>query len=151
MIHGIVQFQEIDSNHIDPLVLNHLQNLDDQLTIFRLDIVIVIENSLPIDFYDVQATLILITNGETLVVLTFVLSEIFAIVPSLDSTLEIDSTFEINMLRIHLHQDHLVVLRLHLEDLSIIYNQVPQKVITTTQEDFQSQKTNLKLTCIPLS
>ena len=60
----------------------------------------------------------------------------------LGPTLQVDSTLKIINAYIDLHEDHVLHLRLHLEDLSILYNQTPLKIMTTTLEVFQSQKTN---------
>ena len=114
---------------------------------FVLDIVM--ENSVPIEVHHVEDIPTFITNEKTLDLLSILLSEIIAIVLFLYPTLEIDSTLEFIVPRIDLHQDHVLDLRLHL-DLSIIYKQVPLKIMTTTLKAFQSHKTKLKLTCIPL-
>ena len=89
------------------------------------------------------------TNEETLDLPTFLLSEIFAFVPSPDTTLETDSTLKFMNIRVNLHQDHVLDLHLHLEGFLIFYNQVPLKSMATTFKTFESRK-KLKLTCIPL-
>ena len=81
-----------------------------------------------------------ITTEETLDLFTILRSETFAIVFFLDPTLENDSTSEIFNPHINLHQGDVPSLRLHLEDLSKLYNQVSLKIITTTLNAFQSQK-----------
>ena len=67
-----------------------------------------------------------------------------------DPTQKLDSSLEIITPHIDLLHDHDPDPRLHLEDLSKLYNQDPLKIMTTTLNAFQSQKTNLKLTYIPL-
>ena len=151
MIPEIVRIQKIDILHIYLLVFDHPQFQGNHSKVVLPNIVIVIDNSIPIELHHVQNTLTFITNEEILDLLTILLSEIMNIVLFVDPTLEIDSTLEIIILHDDLHQDHVLVLRLHLEDLSVRYNQVPLKTMTTTQKAFQSHKANLKLTCIPLS
>ena len=105
MIYEIVQFQKIDGIRIDPLVSDHLQFHSVHVKNFVVDIVTVIESSIPIELHYVQDTLT-----------------------------------PLNILD----------LRVHLEDLSKRINQVPLKTMTTTLTAIRSEKTNLKLTCIPL-
>ena len=92
MTQEIVQIQEIDFVHIDPLVLDHLQLQVINVKIISLDIGIVIENSIPIELHHVQDTLNFTSNEGTLDLLSDFLTEIFSIVLFLDPTLEIDST-----------------------------------------------------------
>ena len=120
------------------------------MQILVLDIVIVRENSVPIEHHCVQIILNFITNEKTLDIHTILLSEKIAIVFFLDLILEVDSTLEIGVLRIGLLQDHVHHLCLHLESLSKIYNSTPLKIMTTMLEAFQSQQMNWKLTCIPM-
>ena len=58
MIHEIVQNQEIDFLHIDPLVIGHFHFHGNDLKILILDILIVIEISIPIEHHNGQDTLI---------------------------------------------------------------------------------------------
>ena len=117
MIHEDIHFQEIDILHIEALVLDHLQFTGNHLNILVLDIVIVIDNSFPIELHHVQDTLTFITNEESLDLLIILYSEIIAIVLFLDPTLEIDSTLKIIVPHMDLHQDHVLDLRQHLEVL----------------------------------
>ena len=114
MIHEIDQIEEIGILHIDRLVLDNLQFAGDHLEILVLDIINVIEKSIPIEFHRVQNILIFIANEETLDLLTIHLSEILAIVLFVDPTQEGDSTLQISILHIKFHQDHVFHLRLHL-------------------------------------
>ena len=138
------------NSHIDPLVLDHLHFFGDHLNFVVPDIVITIENSNPIELHRVQYTLTFMTSEEALDLLTIHLLERIAIVLSVDATLEFDSALEFIILQIDLHQDHILDLCLHLEDLSEIYNQLPLKIMTTTMKPLQSQQTKLKSACIPL-
>ena len=66
----------------------------------------------------------------------------------LDPTLEIDSTSGlITPWRIGLQQDHVDDLRLFLQYLLKIYNQIPLETMTPELRIFQSRKPNLKLIC----
>ena len=143
MIHEIVQIQEIDILFIDPAVLDHLHFSSDHLKILVLDIVIVIENSIPIELQHVQDTLTSITEEETLDFLQCFFQKNIALVLFQDPTLETDSTLESIFFHFELHQDHVLDLGLHLEGSSIIFNQVPLKIMTTTLKHFQGQITNL--------
>ena len=80
------------------------------------------------------------SNEETPDLLKILLSKKFAIVFSLDTTLEFDSAFQIMFLHVDFHRDHVLDLRLHLEGLLLLYNQVPPKSLNTTLKTFQSQK-----------
>ena len=119
MIQGIVQNQEIDFLQIDLRVLDHLQLLVIDVKILALDIVIVMEKSIPIEVHNVQDTLKFIANEESLDLPSFWLSENNSYrsssryIPAIDSTLE-------NINQIGLHQDQVHDLRLHVEDLLII-------------------------------
>ena len=63
------------------LVLNQLQLYVDHLKNFVLDIVVLIEKSVPIDLYDIQDTLSFVSNKKTLDLLTILFfSEISAMV-----------------------------------------------------------------------
>ena len=64
MIQEIVQFQENDIPHIDPLVLDHLQSRVIDVKILVLDIVVVKENSVLIELYTARGTLAFITNEK---------------------------------------------------------------------------------------
>ena len=141
MIYKIAESQVIYLLHIDPLVLDHLQSQQIAFKVLDLDIVILIENSIPIELHHVQDRLKFITNEENLNLFIFRLSEITAII-SLDPTLEYDGNLESNFLHLDFHQDHVLDMRLHLEDLSIIYNQVPLKIMTTRLKTFRSEKTS---------
>ena len=150
MILAIAQFQGIDNLHIGPQVLDHLQFHDEHLKLFVLEIVIVIEISISIQHQYNQNSLTFITNEETLDHFTILFSEINAIALFLYLSLETDCTLEIINLHIVLHQDHILDLRLHLKDLSALYNQILLKIMTNTRKAFRSQKANLKSTCVPL-
>ena len=91
-----------------------------------------------------------ITNEETADLPTTLLLEIIVIVFSLSPSLPPESVFENILFHIGLHRDHVRDLHLHLDDLLIMYNQSPLKIMTTTLKTFPSRKTNLKLLCIPL-
>ena len=71
MIQETVRIQAIDILHIDPLILDRLQFRVIELKSLLLDIVIVIENSIPIELHHVQVTLKFISNQETLDLLKF--------------------------------------------------------------------------------
>ena len=120
------------------------------MKIVVFDVIIVIDNSIPIELHHVHDTSTFITTEEALDLLTILRSETVAIVVFQDPTQEFDSSSEIVTPHIDFLYDHDPDPRLHLEDLSKIYNQVSLKIMTTTLNAFPSQKTNLKLTCIPL-
>ena len=85
------------------------------MKILVLDIVIVTERSIPIDFQYVQVVLkFCLTNEKSLELLTIHLEEIFSIVIFVDPTQEIDSILETIFFHIGLLQDHVPDLRLHL-------------------------------------
>ena len=149
MIQKLVHFQEIDILLIETLVLGRFQLHVNQVKILVLGIVIVIENSIPNQFYDVQDTLIFITNEKTQDLVIFFL-KIFAIVLFPDITPKIDSPLGLIFLHIGLHQHHVPGLRVHVENLSMLFFQTPLKFMTTIIESFQSQQTNVKLTWKPL-
>ena len=65
MTHEIVQMQEIDIFQFELLVIDHLQFHDNHLELLVVDIVIVIENSFPIEIHHVQDTLNFIYNEES--------------------------------------------------------------------------------------
>ena len=150
MIHETAQIQGIDILHIDPLILDHLQLPGVHLKIHVLDILIVIKNSIPIELHHIQVTLAFIINDKKIDLLRLLLSVIIPFVFLLHPTLETDSTLEIIILHVDLNQEHVLDLRLHLEDLSKIYNQVPLKIMATKLKAFEGQRTNLKLTSIQL-
>ena len=99
--------------------------------------VIVAENSILIKLHQFQDTLNFITNEEKLDFI--ILSEKTAIVLFLDQTLEIDIILEIIFLLTDLRQDHVHDLPPHLQDLVVMYNQSPLKIITTLMKTFQSR------------
>ena len=149
LIQEIVQIQEIDILHIEPLLVDQLQfHGDHKFLVFNM--VIVIENSIPIEHQHVQDTLTLTIKKETLDLRTILLSETITIVLFLDPTLEMDSTVELITPHIDGLQNPVYNLHLHLEDLSIICNQIPSRILIKTLIAFQSHKTILKLTCIPV-
>ena len=150
MINEIVRFQKIDFPHVFFPDLDHLQSHGNHSTSIVCDVFVVIQNSIPIELHHFQDTLNFRANEETLDLPTFSLSEKTAIVLFLDPTLEIHSTLEFIILHFDLHQDYFLDLRLCLEYLSKIHNQVPPEIMTTTLKAFQSQWTKLKLICIPL-
>ena len=131
MIHEIVKLQHIDILHIDPPTSDHGQFHSDHVKILALDYVFVIESANAIKLNHVQETLDLLTN---------LLPGIFANVFFLDPFREIDSTLEKKIFYIDLHQYHVPHLRLHLGDLSIIYNQIPLKIMATTLKAFQVKR-----------
>ena len=144
MIEEIVQFRDIDNLHIKISVSDHHQfhAIDDKILV--LDIVNVIENSILREIYHIQDAQTFIRNEKMIDHLTFLPLEIIVIVLFLDPTLEIDSSSEFIFPLIDLHQDHFPDLHLDLEDLLSMYNQLPLKILTTTQETSQSRKTNDK-------
>ena len=100
------------------------------------------ENSIPIEFHHVQDTLNLLVNQEYLALRTIVLSE-----KKSQSFFPRDQQYLGKYtFRINLPRDH----KLDLEDLAIVYNQIPQEIMTITLKAFQSQQTNMKLICLPL-
>ena len=149
MIHEIVQIQKPDTLQIDPRNLDCLQFQVIAPKILVHEIVIVIQNSIAIELHHIQDTLKFITN-EGILDLHKTLFYSEKTLEFFKPTLEIDSTLEIIVLRIDLHKNHVLDLRLHLGDLSKIYNQILLKNLTTTLKAFQSRWTKLKLTCIPL-
>ena len=66
MIHENVQIQEIDILHIELLVLDHLEFHNDHMKILVFDIIIVIDNSIPIELHHVHDTFTFITTEKTL-------------------------------------------------------------------------------------
>ena len=136
MSQELVHLQENGTLHIDPLTLYHLHFHVINVKTLVLDIVIVLENLLLTKIHQVQVTLQFITNEETVDLLTTHLSEIIAILHFLNLTLEVDNTFKIANLHINLQQDHVQHMRLHLENLFVIYNQIPLKNMTTTPDFF---------------
>ena len=73
MIQEIVQDQEIDLPHIDPLVLDHLQFRVIDPKIFVLVIVFLIEKSIPTELHPFQHTLNFVSNEEAPYLLSFLL------------------------------------------------------------------------------
>ena len=142
MIKEPVLFQEIDTLHIDPPVLDQLEIHIDQLITLVLDIVIAAENVILIELHHDQDTLNFKINEEILDLLTTLPSEIIAIVLFPHLTPETDSTLESIILSINFHQYRVLDLRLHLENLFIIQNQISLKIMTTTLETFPSRKKN---------
>ena len=71
MTHEIIQNQEIDFLHIDPLISDQHQLHSARLKTLFLDNIIVIENSLSIGLHHVQDTLNFLINEETLDSLQF--------------------------------------------------------------------------------
>ena len=117
MVQEIVQSQEIDTLHVDPLVSDHLHCHAIDAKVRVLDYVILLEKSILTELYHVQDTLNFTSNEETVDLLTLLLPEIIAIVLFLDPTHEIDCFLESFFLHIDLHQDHVHHLRPHEEDL----------------------------------
>ena len=113
------QIQEFDILRIEPLVLDHFQLHVNQLKVLFLDIVRVIEISIPSGLYHVQGTLNSIFYKETLDFLTILLPESNAIVLFLDPSPEIDSTSESIIHHIGLHQTHVADLHSNLEGSSL--------------------------------
>ena len=119
MIPEVPQNHENDILHISRLVLDHIQFFGAQLKNFVPDIVVVIEISIRIGLHQVQDTMNFNTNEETTDLFTILLSEVIAIVLSLDPTVEIGQTLENTIPLFDIHQDHVLDLSLHLEDFSI--------------------------------
>ena len=122
MIQEIGRIQEIDIFQIDILLSDDLQHHLHHPKFLVHDVALVIENSSIIKLHPVPDTLIFITNEGTLDLLPLFLPEFIAIVFSLDRTLDIDSNSEITILHIGFRQDHVLDLRLHLEDLAKKFN-----------------------------
>ena len=150
MIQEIIQVQDIDILHMEPLILDYLKLHNDQMKILFLDFVILIEISIPIVLHHIKDTLNFLNNEETPDLFIILLSEAIAIIFFVYPTLGTDSSLEFIGFHIGLHQDHVPNMRLHLQDLSILYNQTPLKITTVTLKIFQTQAAKLKLTCIPL-
>ena len=150
MINEIVLFREIDISHNDPLVLDHLQFQGDHLKITTLGIALVMDISIPIELNYVQVTPNFIMNEETIDVVTFILSEKILIVLFLDPTLEIDSALERCDSCYRPPSRHRSWSASASRKFVKIIQPSPPKVMTTILTEFQSQKTNLKLTCIPI-
>ena len=107
------------------------------------DIVIVIGNSILVELHRVLDSLNFIANEDSPDLLNIHLSEIIVIVIFLNPTLKMDSVLEFTILHIVLHWDHVQDLPPHLEDLLILYNQIPLKIMTITMKTFQSRKKNV--------
>ena len=90
MIQQIVQIQEIDILHVDPLDIDHLRFHLVDVKILVLDIIIVIDKSILIDSLFFQAILNFTTNEQTPDVLISLFSEKITIVLFRDPTLEIN-------------------------------------------------------------
>ena len=140
--------KEIEILENDPLVLDHLL-FHDHRKIRVINIIIERENSILFKPHDTEDKQSFKFNEKNLDLLNNLVSEIIAIVLFLQPTEEVDSTLGCIFLHIGQHQDQVPYLRPHLEDLSKV-NKTPLKIMTTTLKTFKSQKTKLKLKCIPL-
>ena len=100
--------------------------------------VIVIEKLTLAALQHAQNTVSFIKN-EKFLDLCFILLEMIAIVLFLDPTLEVDSVLETIFSHIDFHQDHVQDLRMHLEDLLIIYHPMILKIKITTLKIFERQ------------
>ena len=110
------QFQKVDIPHMDLMIFDYVQ-FHDHVKILVLDIVIAIQNSPLIKLHDVQDRLKYINNGENLDLIVDLLSEVIAFIFFLKRILEINSILEVIILHIHLHQNHVEDLSVHLEVL----------------------------------
>ena len=120
MILRVTQNQKIDILHIDPPVPDHLQFHDD-VKLFLLDIVIVIENSDLIEFHQGEGTLSFEKKRKKLLIPLFVhFSEKIVIVPFLDPTLQIDIFSKSVSFHGNPHWVHVQGLHLQLKDLLVV-------------------------------
>ena len=150
LIQKIVHIHEIDNLHTDSLVLDRLQFHVIDVKILVLGIVIVLENSIPIEVHHVHDTLSFVTNQKTLDLLTIFLPLKNCDRSFSDLTPEIESTLEFIFLHIGHPEDHLLDMRLQVEELLISPIQTLLIFMAITLKTVQCQQTNLTLICIPL-
>ena len=148
MFQKTLQIQEIDILQINLLIFDHLKFHVNQFINLVLDIVISKKDLVLIELHQLQCKLNFKTSEQILGLLTALLSETIAIVLCPDPSIKIDSTLGIIILQTDLHQDHVHDLRLHKEDLLIIYDYNHWNFMTNKQKIFPFRKTSLKVLCI---